>query len=618
MSAMSVPQELEGFNKPAITMPPRSTSHDSTDIRNLNNSGEFKGEGVGEPQQKKRRDSETELTPKQDVVVIVPTAKPDSKLVGKMKSLEGVENRSSSSDATNSTVVTDTQSPRPETKLKELEGITYEGIPKKLTKKKRNNSTASFDALLSVFADELTELDKEKDKTDDDDKSHASGASVSFFNNLIEKTAAATAAARQKQEEENAVEAVKDKRRLSSSSSLSDYPRLSQADENRLERECSNASSQDQLLAAAAASNKIGTDRVRSHMDALLDRGGGWMPQGLGGLMGRAGDSSFTPTFKNSNGGMLNSTLSPADYTRNMQSTASMMASLEAMRQEELAMKERALREGALRELELQAHQVRSRGLGLDGKPTNNGMSGHNLGPLQNGMMNGRNGLNGLNPSRMPPGLDPDMARLASLFGERFPPGLMGDPPPIPQTMAADVMMRQLQGLGQGGQPPLTMNEQLNLFHHKRQMLSPNHPLNLQDLMRSNNNNNRPPHPAIIPATVTKPRTPPPEKPIHPEIQLKRFLEEHGEPAEKFRSKMLEAISETEKSLVAIHAWDRNQGLRKCHSRTVVKTRRSRAKVKAFLMGLDQPKEPAKKRKRAVGKKAKKARDDASVGDIEL
>ena len=61
---------------------------------------------------------------------------------------------------------------------------------------------------------------------------------------------------------------------------------------------------------------------------------------------------------------------------------------------------------------------------------------------------------------------------------------------------------------------------------------------------------------------------------------------------------MLHAISKTEKSLVTIHAWDRSQGLRKCHSRTVVKTRRSRASVKAFLMGIDPPREPNKKRKR--------------------
>ena len=66
---------------------------------------------------------------------------------------------------------------------------------------------------------------------------------------------------------------------------------------------------------------------------------------------------------------------------------------------------------------------------------------------------------------------------------------------------------------------------------------------------------------------------------------------------------MLEAISETEKSLVTIHAWDRSQGLRKCHSRTVVKTRRTRAKIKAFLMGVDPPKEPQKKRRKGKGAK---------------
>ena len=61
---------------------------------------------------------------------------------------------------------------------------------------------------------------------------------------------------------------------------------------------------------------------------------------------------------------------------------------------------------------------------------------------------------------------------------------------------------------------------------------------------------------------------------------------------------MLRAISETVKSLVAIHAWDRSQGFRKCHSRTVVKTRRSWAQVKAFLMGIDLPVEKKRKKKK--------------------
>ncbi|KAL7538834.1 hypothetical protein ACHAXR_008829 [Thalassiosira sp. AJA248-18] len=94
----------------------------------------------------------------------------------------------------------------------------------------------------------------------------------------------------------------------------------------------------------------------------------------------------------------------------------------------------------------------------------------------------------------------------------------------------------------------------------------------------------------------------PEDKAIRPDVALKQFLTEFGTPAEKSLRRTLDAISETEKSLVTIHAWDRSQGLRKCHSRTVVKTRRSRAKLKAFLMGVDPPREPTKKRKKAKGK----------------
>ena len=104
---------------------------------------------------------------------------------------------------------------------------------------------------------------------------------------------------------------------------------------------------------------------------------------------------------------------------------------------------------------------------------------------------------------------------------------------------------------------------------------------------------------------AAEPRPPSPEK-IIPLEALQLFLDTFGDEAKKSCEDMLRAISETEKSLVDIHAWDRSQGLRKCHSRTVVKTRRSRALVKAFLMGIDPPREPHKKRKR----KKKQMQDD--------
>ena len=77
------------------------------------------------------------------------------------------------------------------------------------------------------------------------------------------------------------------------------------------------------------------------------------------------------------------------------------------------------------------------------------------------------------------------------------------------------------------------------------------------------------------------------------------FLAASGKAGEQSQKSFLNAIAETERSLAAIHDWDRSQGLRKCHSRTVVKTRRSRAKIKAFLLGMDPPPEPKKHRKRS-------------------
>eukprot|EP00984_Skeletonema_dohrnii_P010603 scaffold4131_cov96-Skeletonema_dohrnii-CCMP3373.AAC.6 len=96
---------------------------------------------------------------------------------------------------------------------------------------------------------------------------------------------------------------------------------------------------------------------------------------------------------------------------------------------------------------------------------------------------------------------------------------------------------------------------------------------------------------------------------IPPEEALKIFLSAHGEKGEKLREAMLNAITDTEGSLATIHSWDRSQGLRKCHSRTVVKTRRSRAQLKAFLTGVEPPKEPHHNRKRQKKRSSKKMDD---------
>ena len=120
--------------------------------------------------------------------------------------------------------------------------------------------------------------------------------------------------------------------------------------------------------------------------------------------------------------------------------------------------------------------------------------------------------------------------------------------------------------------------------------------------------------PLVIPGKTspTDVHRPPPSK--CPKEVLKKFHDEYGEPAEKASKRMLEAIDKSEKSLMKIHAWDKSQGLRKCHSRTVVKTRQSRGKLKAFLTGVAAPKEPQKKKKKISRcKQWHEARADSST-----
>eukprot|EP00956_Cyclotella_meneghiniana_P003795 scaffold4598_cov73-Cyclotella_meneghiniana.AAC.14 len=82
-----------------------------------------------------------------------------------------------------------------------------------------------------------------------------------------------------------------------------------------------------------------------------------------------------------------------------------------------------------------------------------------------------------------------------------------------------------------------------------------------------------------------------------PQKILDQFLNEYGEEGKKARNSLLTAIHDSELSLSKIHEWDRSQGIRKCSNRTVVKTRQSRARIKAFLQGKKPPKEPKSRRK---------------------
>eukprot|EP00581_Thalassiosira_minuscula_P005456 CAMPEP_0183746668 /NCGR_PEP_ID=MMETSP0737-20130205/66873_1 /TAXON_ID=385413 /ORGANISM="Thalassiosira miniscula, Strain CCMP1093" /LENGTH=795 /DNA_ID=CAMNT_0025982369 /DNA_START=140 /DNA_END=2527 /DNA_ORIENTATION=+ len=79
---------------------------------------------------------------------------------------------------------------------------------------------------------------------------------------------------------------------------------------------------------------------------------------------------------------------------------------------------------------------------------------------------------------------------------------------------------------------------------------------------------------------------------------LQQFLDEYGEAAKSSCTTMLEAIAKTEKSMAALDEWDRSEGLRKCHSKTVMNTRRSRENLKNFLTGTDPKKKPKKKKRR--------------------
>eukprot|EP00585_Thalassiosira_rotula_P015059 CAMPEP_0196168542 /NCGR_PEP_ID=MMETSP0911-20130528/3271_1 /TAXON_ID=49265 /ORGANISM="Thalassiosira rotula, Strain GSO102" /LENGTH=119 /DNA_ID=CAMNT_0041434551 /DNA_START=102 /DNA_END=461 /DNA_ORIENTATION=- len=94
-------------------------------------------------------------------------------------------------------------------------------------------------------------------------------------------------------------------------------------------------------------------------------------------------------------------------------------------------------------------------------------------------------------------------------------------------------------------------------------------------------------------------------------VDLHRFLNECGVAAEKSLKNTLEAISKTEESLANINEWDWSNGLSKCHSQTVVKTARSRAMLKAFLNGLDPPKDLATNR--TENNKNEKAKEGKSL-----
>ncbi|KAL9188394.1 hypothetical protein ACHAXT_006772 [Thalassiosira profunda] len=430
----------------------------------------------------------------EDVVVMVPTSKPESKKVGK----KAAKDTRKESNGTNSTVVTDTPSPKPPAKGKAVP-TDNSNAADKLSGKKRNTSTASFDALLSVLGDDMSRQGVARTAGDDDD---ASAGSAQYFHHLVERTAHAAAAARQREEEDRflaTAAAWKRQRRASTESSLSDGltplgHRKPTLDVGALTGGAGGGS-QDMLLA---------------HMDALRQKSRG----GMGGMSGMGGIPGLPPLDAP---GFPGRPVGTAEYQRRFRDHADMMASLEALRRDEYLTKQRALREGRLREL--QAQEAR-------------------LGRLPLGAY--------------PPG---EMARLSALMGTHLAGGYGGPTPH--HAMAAESMLARLQGLP----------------------------------VQHNNGGGR----------AGKRRAPKPKADpnyIRPDLALEQFLSRFDDKGKEARERLLGAIEATEGSLATIHEWDRSWGLRKCHSRTVVKTRRSRGRLKAFLMGVDPPKEPAKKKKK--------------------
>mmetsp|Transcript_10442 Transcript_10442/g.19191 ORF Transcript_10442/g.19191 Transcript_10442/m.19191 type:complete len:989 (+) Transcript_10442:430-3396(+) len=440
-------------------------------------------------------------------------------------------------------------------------------------KHKRNNSNSTssfFDALISVFGDELAGQERKQDRgskmakvnTEDargGDK--RSGASVDFSNKPIEETVMAVA--RQRQEEagvgvKDEDVGVEDKRRVSSNSSTSEYPILSQTAEEKDTSIVSLISAQDQQIytppRSSLQSESSDNDKVLSHMDLLL----------LDSVQKRNAAISSGSRKSNNGNDTTEGDVVTGNYGRKFMSfnTPSLMASLEAVQHDRRTSREQvALRDIAIRELQTQR-------------------AASMLGPST--VM-----------AAPPPGGDPEIKRHAALFSGRthVGPALRNS-----RASAADAMMARLQGFLQEGLP---MSGLMPIVHHPSQMdhrgvgvlAAPHAPGMANET-----------HP---PSSVPEPHY------VDHNVDLQRFLDGYGEAAEKSLKNTLEAISKTEESLANIHEWDRSHGLRKCHSRTVIKTRRSRARLKAFLNGLDPPKDLATNRKEK--NKNEKAKWDKSL-----
>lgn len=467
---------------------------------------------TGAKEQEEKKDKKDEADVEDEIsgevnsaprIITVPTANPDAKLKGK-KSSGSIDETSA-----NSTVVTE------DAEISDIDDDkkTANGDKKK---RKRSDSTASFDALLSAFGDELTDLDKKKMKKAKEGK--ADGAD----NDDEDDKSAASSVNEQKDSEKKG-----------------DKDDMSTAKEDGA-KEMARPRSANSVGSLHSTSLEGGrSSAVQAQIDALLKRDAA--------AAGRGNNSS------------------------------SINDALEAMRREEIMIRERRMheqvilqrqRENAIRDMVLrQRHGLPPMGHPPMGLPP---MAHH----PQMGMP--------LPQHHMLPGSIPEseMARLAGLLEGRVP------------GVAPDLMRHPHAVLTQAGMSDAAALDMIARFQGVPAGFPPVHYVTA-----------KPNRPKTKPAKVHKPPPPKVEWKNNNKEVLEQFLKDYGDEAKESIKRTLDVIAESEKSVADLHSWDKAQGLRKCHSRTVVKTRRSRNALKAFLKGEDVPKEPVKQKRKKQKKR---------------
>ncbi len=389
--------------------------------------------------------------------------------------------------------------------------------------KKRSNSTSSFDALLSVFGDELAELDKERKAKDDDDKSTTS--SLGFFSNVMIEAAEAEselASARK--------DVLKNFNRDNNQHSLARIPNQDVesdyegggGESSRRESISTDSGGEDKKPSSNKNQGDLGDTPTAATVRAKAQK------NFFDTVLGREKKYLNEPGGPNQSS-LLTNTMNPSTVMPTVVDSSNSIHKEEDI-----------------------------------------------IAALQS------SSLHGNLPVRMLP-----MPGIST--------GTNGITTNVVSPLERSILLRQLASnninLSDEAVAQLLQTRRLPFFQADNRRDCPNATSSQTDV---------PPEP-IPSEEVAQPSNPEPvptPEPKRPPVE--EFLEKYGESAEKSKEGMLKAISDSEESLAAIHAWDRSQGLRKCHSRTVVKTRRTRARIKAFLMGLKPPQEPTRNRKRKV------------------